>query len=661
MMQARSFKIAALVATLAVPMTGPAYAQILSAAPASTQAMVPRLIPTAELARPPQFSRPVLSPDGKRMIARFSIDGKQRVGVHSFDGKPLLLLAVPPKSDLRWYRWAGNNRILISLARTDRLGSNTDRYYDSEVVSTRLIAFDLTTRAGIELGPKTQGLEGDDLLYVDPSGDWALLSFQRTIYDYPSVSRIELATNKVTTLVPPQNQIWEWYADSAGVVRAGTAFDEGGWTMHYRSSASEKFRRLGRTRYDDENAALDVVRIARGSDEGFVLSNKTTGRYALYKFNYATKEIGALLYESPTNDLDAYDTTEDGLGLRSAWYADDRDRVVWFDPELKKHQADIDTAIKGKANWIVSTARDKSALLVWTGSSHDPGSYYMYRPNEGRMNRIAKVNEGLRPAELAETTYVKYAARDGLQIPAYLTLPVGRDPKKLPLVIMPHGGPYGVRDKSDFDAEVQFLANRGYAVLQPNYRGSAGYGKPFYEKGEGQWGRAMQDDLDDGMDWLAKQGTVDPKRVCIVGASYGGYAALWGATRNPERYRCAASFAGISDVQRQLKYQLDFTFNRRYRKDWRTKVMGDAKFDLKTVSPLFLVDKLSVPVLLAHGGDDQIVPLGQSKLFAEALAKAGKPHEYHVYTGEGHGFTSAANTQDWLDRLDAFLKKHNPA
>ena len=226
---------------------------------------------------------------------------------------------------------------------------------------------------------------------------------------------------------------------------------------------------------------------------------------------------------------------------------------------------------------------------------------------------------------------------------------------------MPHGGPYDVRDDGTYDVDVQFLANRGYAVLQPEFRGSGGYGKAFYEKGEGQWGRAMQDDLDDGMDWLAKQGTIDPKRVCIVGSSYGGYAALWGAVRNPERYRCAASFAGISDLKRQLKYQIAFKISKRYRKDWRKKVQGEETFDLTTVSPLYAVDKLKVPLLIVHGDADQRVPYKQSKLYADALAKAGKSYEFITLKGEGHGFSSDTNQQLWLDKLEAFLTKYNPA
>jgi dipeptidyl aminopeptidase/acylaminoacyl peptidase len=240
-------------------------------------------------------------------------------------------------------------------------------------------------------------------------------------------------------------------------------------------------------------------------------------------------------------------------------------------------------------------------------------------------------------------------------------LPVGRAAKNLPLIVMPHGGPYGVRDRGDYDSEVQLLANRGYAVLQPNYRGSESYGRSFEEKGTGQWGRAMQDDLDDGMDWLVKQGIADPKRVCMVGSSYGGYAAMWGATRNPERYRCAASFAGVMDVPRQLKYSRDFFVNAKSARKWKDRVRGEQSFNLSDISPIGQVPRLSVPVLITHGDKDQRVPLKQSALYAKALEKAGKPFEYHVYPGEGHGLTNPDNRKDYFDRLEAFLAKHNPA
>jgi dipeptidyl aminopeptidase/acylaminoacyl peptidase len=623
--------------------------------PAALTTPQPRKIPTADFAQPSLISQPSLSPDGTKIMSRFNADEKKEsILIRNVVGGELKFIAIPAKNDLRWYKWAGNNRVLLSL-------SQTIPWYDDEAEMTRLISYDVSTQKFLVLGKKSEGLEGDDLLYTDPSGDWILLSIQKTIYDYPSVFRVNLADNKMTEVVKPRSDVWEWYADEDGIVRAGIGFDDSSWSMVYRKTAADKFRKLGKAKYDDEDAAYDVIRFSRNSDDGFILSNKETGRYALYKFNYATKAIGERVFASDTNDVTDFSTNDDGTALRAIWYTDERDRMIWFDPKIKQIQADIDTALKQNENWIISRSRDNDRMIVWTGASNNPGIYYYYQMADGTLRKLSVVNTKVKASELSRTRYVHYKARDGLEIPAYLTLPLGRSDKNLPLVILPHGGPYDVRDTPDFSAEVQFLANRGYVVLQPNYRGSGGYGKAFYEKGEGQWGRQMQDDLDDGMDWLAKDGVIDPKRVCIIGSSYGGYAALWGATRNPERYRCAASFAGVSDLGRQLKYQINFRISKRYRKDWHKTVQGAPDFDTKTVSPLYKVGQLKVPVLIVHGDADQTVPYKQSKLYADALAKAGKTYEFHTYKEEGHGFSTSGNLQDWLDRLDAFLTKYNPA
>jgi dipeptidyl aminopeptidase/acylaminoacyl peptidase len=309
---------------------------------------------------------------------------------------------------------------------------------------------------------------------------------------------------------------------------------------------------------------------------------------------------------------------------------------------------------------FVSRDDSRERFIVWVSGANDPGSYYIFAPTADILQRLARINGQLDPAQLAATEYTSYKARDGLEIPAFLTLPKGREARGLPLIVMPHGGPYDVRDLLGYDPEVQFLANRGYAVLQPNFRGSSGYGTEFAAKGEGQWGRAMQDDLDDGVDWLASRGIVDPKRVCLYGSSYGGYAALWGVTRNPERYRCAASFAGVTDVARQLKY-VSHQLGGAERGDWQQTVRGEKGFELDSISPLEQVKRLTRPVLLAHGDADKQVPYKQSTLYRDALVKAGRPHEFVGYPGEGHGFESQDNFTDWLTRLEAFLQANNPA
>ncbi|GEN99303.1 peptidase S9 [Novosphingobium sediminis] len=638
------------------PVPAPVSAPVSASAPAGPAEKVS----TEIFSQLPFISDPKLSPDGKLIAAQVTLGGKTLIGI--FDpstGKNKMLN--PGKSlELNWIRWAGNDRVLISLGQTVPI-------YGEDFWSTRLLAYDVSTQEQRYIATRREGLIGDDVLWVDPEGKTALISVGRTIFDYPSVWQVDLATSTFKQTISQRDGVLKWIADNAGVVRAGLQFGGQSWKLLYRAKDGDDFRTVVKADYDDDDAFYDVARIFQGSDEGYQkLLNEKTGRYALWRFNFATRKPGEIVFEAPGVDVDDFDTKPDSPDLWAAYYTTDRSRAHWFDPELAKVQDAIDKAVAGavgdRAATIVSYSRDRLRMLVHLGGSNDPGRYYLFDQRDGVMQLFAQSNEQLKPRMLAATRYTSYKTRDGLDVPAYLTLPPGRTAKGLSLIIMPHGGPYGIRDNGSYDVEVQFLANRGYAVLQPEYRGSGGYGKAFSEKGEGQWGRAMQDDLDDGMDWLAGQGTIDPKRVCIVGSSYGGYAALWGAVRNPERYRCAASFAGVSDLKRQMQFWDSMASSGKSRTEWRKTIKGDnAKFDLTSVSPLYAIDKLKVPVLLVHGDDDQRVPYKQSKLYADALAKAGKEYEFVTLKGEGHGFSSNANLKLWLDKLDAFLAKNNPA
>ncbi|HEY0411780.1 MAG TPA: S9 family peptidase [Allosphingosinicella sp.] len=620
----------------------------VEAAPAA-----PRLIPTAALAEQPLISSPSLSPDGTKLLAMLATPGRTRLGLIVVATGEMRLFDVPGEFEIRSYRWAGDGKVLISVGKTI-VWEGQDLYM------TRLAAYDVATRKSTFIGRDSEGPQGDDIIYLDRSGQWLLLSIQRSVYDMPSVFRVDLVTGSMKEVVHARDDVWNWYADASGVVRAGVGFDNKQWSMVYRAGDGAGFRRVGNASLDAGKDALGLMRFVRDSDDGYILSDAKTGRQALYRYNFATSTLGDLVYQNPTNDVASVALTEDGREVRAAFYTDARDRVEWFDPKMKALQADLDRAVPGKEAWIVSRSRDDSRMLVLVTGANDPGSYFYYVPSEGVMHRLAWRNEKLKGQALAPSRPVTYNARDGLAIQAYLTLPPGRPARGLPLIVLPHGGPFGVRDRGDFDPEVQLLANRGYAVLQPNFRGSESYGRDFEAKGDGQWGRAMQDDLDDGMDWLAAQGIADPKRVCIMGASYGGYAALWGATRNPERYRCAISFAGVSDIGRQLRYSNDYFPNRDAARQWRARVQGQSGFELADVSPLAQAERLRVPVLLAHGSADQRVPPKQSSLYAKALQRAGKTFEYHAYPGEGHGLSTAEDLKDWLDRVEAFLNKYNP-
>lgn len=627
----------------------------------------PPKLPASAFAAMPDFRNIALSPSGHRFAARVVRDGLEYIGIFRLDGaeKPWLI-QVPKRMDFQRLFWAGNDRLMVSLGQT--IPWDTD-----EALTTRMVLADLVTRTTTVIGKnfKEMGLRGDDVLWIDPEGKTALIALQRTIYEYPGVYRFDLATNRGTQVVAPMTDIWDWYADKAGVVRYGYGWvDSHHWQMVYRKDPSEKFRVVTRGTDKDDDAASVArdksIAIAAGSNTGFAYGrDEATGRTAIFRYDFAAHKLGERVFAAPDNDVSYAETDESGQTLRVAYYTDSRDRVKWFEPLLAELQTQFENAVRGSLGerevWISSRNRDSSIMLVQILGSNDPGQYYIWQEANGKLAPLTERVAGLKPADLAITHYVSYPARDGKTIPAYLTLPPGRAAKGLPLIIMPHGGPYDLRDVGDYDSDVQFLVNRGYAVLQPQFRGSGSYGQAFSESGDAQWGRAMQDDIDDGMDWLTKPGLADPARTCIVGSSYGGYAALWGATRNPERYRCAVSFAGISDMARNLKYQLNSFGNRQAREKWRKRVQGDPTFDLASISPLQQIDRLKIPVMLVHGSDDQTVPPKQSRIYAEALKAAGKPHEYYEIPDEGHGFSSPANAQLWYDRLDAFLQKHNPA
>jgi dipeptidyl aminopeptidase/acylaminoacyl peptidase len=448
-------------------------------------------------------------------------------------------------------------------------------------------------------------------------------------------------------------------ADSKGIVVAGLGFSGWRFKVIYRPTPEDEWTTALRLRQeDDESESVYITKIDSNAQTGHVISRHGGDRWGLYEYDFKNKTFGTALFTNPQFDLWRFDYDHAG-NLLWASYIDDRERVTWMDEADKALHADLSSAVPDKVAMVESSSRAKDVRIVHTSSSTDPGSYYYFTAASGKMIRLAMANEPLGRASLAPTTYTSYPARDGVNIPAYLTLPVGRDPVGLPLVVMPHGGPF-VRDTGDFDFLVQYLANRGYAVLQPNFRGSLGYGQKFLELGHGQFGKAMQDDVDDGVKWLAASGKVDLRRVCIVGWSYGGYVAQVAAFRNPEMYQCAASVAGISDLKAMLRYERRFMFGDQYN-TWRAQVAGDASTrELQAVSSLSQVGAIRIPLLIAHGTKDGNVPVSQSDKLAVALRAQGKPYEYLRIDGGDHSLSEEGQRTELLRWLDRFLGAHNP-
>lgn len=635
---------------------GPPAAAPTALAPADPKARPPK-IPAADFASQNLFNGAKLSPNGKLFALRAAVGNDFFLMLFDAETRKIArTINLGGKDQVEWFRWAGDDKILLSMSKAEKINGEEIRY-------TRLLLYDLPSQQFHFIGKASEGPEGDDVLYVDPAGAYILLSIQRTVFDWPSVWRFPLgpdAEKKAVRVQREQPGVWEWYADDAGVVRMGTEFTNRSLKIWYRGTASDDIKVISRlTEADFEQKWPDVARIVGGSDEGYVIE-RDGKTMVLRKYNYATRTSGDVVYRNPEWDVTEVDIGDDGKPL-AAYYTDDKNRVEWFDPRMKSIQARLERALPGSDIWILSRARDDSRMLVYSSRENDPGALYVYTAADRSLAFFADYRPALAIGQLAEPKPIRYTARDKTAIRGYLTLPRGREAKGLPLIIMPHGGPYGIRDRLQYDDEVQFLANRGYAVLQPNYRGSSGFGEDFEKLGRGQIGRMMQDDIDDAMDWAVKEGIADPGRVCVVGASYGGYAAVWSVIRNPERYRCAASFAGVTDWKKQLGYNANFLSGKN-RKAWRSRVVGDdASFDLDLVSPYRQVARLNRPVLLAHGDKDTTVPFSQFKIMRDASIAAKAPVEQLVFAGEGHGFAKKENEQRWYEYLDSFLARNNPA
>ncbi|GAI07043.1 unnamed protein product, partial [marine sediment metagenome] len=335
-------------------------------------------------------------------------------------------------------------------------------------------------------------------------------------------------------------------------------------------------------------------------------------------------------------------------------YFTDKRHYHFFDQERKELQEDLERRLPGYEVAITDRSRDETKLIIITYSDKGLGAYYFYDLTTGEFRKMIEISPWLEEKYMADMRPIKYTSRDGLTINGYLTLPKGLTPKNLPVVVNPHGGPW-YRDYWGYNPEVQFLANRGYAVLQMNFRGSTGYGRKFWELGFKEWGKKMQDDITDGVNWLIEQGIADPKRIGIYGGSYGGYATLAGLTFTPDLYACGVDYVGISNIISWFKAIPPYWEPMR---EMFYEMVGDPEKDkelLEAASPLFHVDKIKVPLFIAQGANDPRVPKAESDQMVEALKARGIEVPYMVKDNEGHGFANEENRFDFYGAMEEFL------
>jgi len=442
--------------------------------------------------------------------------------------------------------------------------------------------------------------------------------------------------------------------DNEGTIRVYMAIDGMQFTMYHRYTDDDEFKEV-KSWTIDENAVplfFDV-----NNKYVYAVSNVGRNTYAVVRMDPATGEELEVI--SSHADVDVYSLMlwEPGV-LGAAVYITDRPQLEFFSDKMESWYKDI-ASLFGNDQFIsiTSTSDDLNINIVSASSDVSLGGTYLVNLKNRTVELLADRNGEIDPEHMAPMQSVTYKARDGLAIPGYLTLPVGVKPESLPLVVIPHGGPWH-RDTWGFNAEAQFLANRGYAVLQPNFRTSSGYGRDFQQAGYGQWGLAMQDDISDGVLWLIEQGIADPDRVAIYGASYGGYAALAGAAYTPDLYAAVISYVGVSNI---------FTFLDSFPPYWESQRemlyhrIGHPERDyerLMATSPVFSADKITAPLFIAHGANDPRVALDESLQIISALNEHGIDVEFYVAWDEGHGFINDANTEIFYRVMEVFFAEH---
>ena len=622
----------------------------LAAGTGALSAPLPDAVPIEVFAALPSLDGPKLSPDGTKVAAKIAIGGQQYLIVQPLfgGGKPSAM--AQDRSDINWWDWVNDNWLVIGVGDEEIIyGEN---YYIRAVVGA---SADMKTIRLIDRDRR--GIEADDVIWMARDGSPRLLLSKPTGIKtadewYPSVWDVDISTGKVKRVVHSREGVWDWAADASGVVRYGVIWREGKRQgIVYRGAEGDKFERVMFGKREEKSIPEPIIFKADGNA---IAVDDGDGRTAVYEMSLPSFTLGKKLFENPRYDVSTIFENAEGTDVAGFGVITRRHEVRWLDPEMKDIQNGLEATLgRGNAR-IISFSRDRKKLLVEVGQPSQAGAIYYWDTNGTQMDRIAWNNPVLKNRSLSPVTTIEYKARDGVSIEAVLTLPRGRPHKDLPLIVMPHGGP-GARDSEGYDWWVQYLAEQGYAVVQPNYRGSTGYGTAFHDLGKSQWGLKMQDDLIDSIGWLAKQGIADAKRVCIVGASYGGYAAMRGAQRDGAHYRCAVSYAGISDLKAMLKY------DRSMLGKGAVEYWKEQSTDFDAVSPRFHAATFTSPILIAHGVKDKRVPVKQSQMLVAALQQAGKPHEYLEQKWGDHFFSRAEDRLEFLKALKAFLDKHNPA
>jgi len=637
-------------------LTGLAALSFLSAPPSPAD----DLLPIEAYASLPEFEQVRISPDGRKICGLLNRGDTttlitQELGSAKTYG---LLETDNEKFRFRWAAWANDERLLLGILYPDRREG-------TETSETRLLAINFDgSKKIIVVKPRNLPKGRDEwqsqfqdhvIGFLPGDDDHVLVSVDLDEPIFPSVFKFDIYSGGKTRVRRAKRRVLKWIADEQGDVRVGIGLDDTSFKIEISDAQTKKWRTGWQYEIFDET---EIQPLGFGSDPNWLyLRMLNGGRYAIFKVDlHAAILKPQLMAADPDYDIEGtlirWPKSRDIVGV---YYVGDFGRAIYWDEEAKHLQQALDAALPNTSNYIVDMSRDEKRYILFSTSQTQPGKYYLGDRDTNSLTEFGAIYRQLGESNLSGKKKVAYKTRDGLEIEALLTVPKNTSAENLPTIIFPHGGPMS-RDTAGFDYWSEFFASRGYAVLQMNFRGSTGYGHEFMASGLKNWGLKMQDDITDGAKWMIDQKIADPNRICIVGASYGGYAALMGTVKTPDLYRCAVSFAGVSDLREMIHHSGHFIGS-----EIVEKQIGDLREDrdqLSQTSPALHADAIKVPILLVHGAADRVVPIKQSKLMAKALKSSGKAFDFIILANGTHNLEINRNRIQLFSAMEQFLAKH---
>lgn len=602
-----------------------------------------RIIPVEDFFKNPERSGYLISPDGQYISYLKPYKNKLNIFVQTLDGRNVTRITSDTSQNIGYYFWANNQNILylkdigaesgVSLFVVKKDGNNNRNLITYQNSRMRLIT-------------KSQAYNNKILVELNKRDS--------TVFD---AYRLDINTGKLSLLVKNPGNFTGYFADYNGALRLALMSDGVDETLLYRNSEKDAFKPIVKNNF---KTSISVLGFSKDSCI-YILTNQNRDKKALVELNCNTGKEHREIYSHPQVDVSGGGFSESKHKMLYAGFQTWKNERSYLDKETKEMYKNLEILLPETEIKVIDQDSAEQKFIVQTFTDRNPGTYYLYSLNGQKLQKLSDVNSSFTENDMALMQPITYKSRDGLTINGYLTLPVNKGQRNLPIVVLPHGGPSS-RNIWGYNAEVQFFANRGYAVFQVNYRGSTGYGKSFWIAGFKEWGGKIQEDITDGVKWLISEGIADPKRIGVYGSGFGGFSALHGLCFNPDLYRCGASYSGMTNLFSYLKgvppyykpYQQMFF-----------EMVGNPEADadyFRNTSPVFHADKIKAPVLIAQGTKDARVNVNETNQFVLELKKNNIPVTYILKEGERHFFRNPENRIELYRQLDIFftnnLKKY---